>query len=89
MQALVERAYHLQLLSPGQRTNMYKMFSAKGWRTTEPGSDDIAPEDARLAAAIGQELVRRGLSADEVARIAGFAESKRNTLFRAGGLRAV
>ncbi|MDQ2710353.1 MAG: ImmA/IrrE family metallo-endopeptidase, partial [Actinomycetota bacterium] len=44
MQALVERAYHLQLLSPSQRTNMYKSFSAKGWRTREPGSEDIAPE---------------------------------------------
>lgn len=33
MQALVERAYHLDLLSPTQRTSMYKMFSARGWRT--------------------------------------------------------
>lgn len=89
MQALVEWAYHLQVLSPTQRTNMYKMFSAKGWRGREPGSEDIAPEETRLAAAIGQELTKRGLTADEVAHIAGFAEPKRNTLFRAGGLRAV
>lgn len=89
MQALVERAYHLQLLSPTQRTNMYKVFSAKGWRTREPGSDDIAPERPGLAAAIGQELTGRGLSAREVASIAGFAESDRNTLFRPSGLRAI
>jgi len=43
MQALVERAYHLDLLSPTQRTSMYKMFSFKGWRIREPASEDIAP----------------------------------------------
>lgn len=89
MQALVERAYHLELLSPTQRTSMYKMFSARGWRSHEPASDDIAPERPALAESIGRELSARGLSADEVATIAGFAESDRNTLFRAGGLRAV
>ena len=62
MQALVERAYHLDLFSPTQRTSMYKMFSAKGWRSREPGSDDIAPEQPALAEAIAQELSTRGLS---------------------------
>ncbi|MFC4949257.1 ImmA/IrrE family metallo-endopeptidase [Pseudonocardia sp. GCM10023141] len=89
MQALVERAYHLGLLSPIQRTSLYKMFSAKGWRSQEPGSDDIAAERPALAESIGHELGARGLSAAEVAAIAGFAEPKDNTLFRTGGLRAV
>lgn len=89
MQALVERAYHLDLLSPIQRTSMYKLFSARGWRTHEPGGDDIAPERTALADSIGQELSARGLSAHEVAAIAGFSEPDRNTLFRAGGLRAI
>lgn len=89
MQALVERAYHLDLLSPTQRTSMYKMFSARGWRSREPGSDDIAPEQPALAEAIAQELSRRGLSPPEVASIAGFSEPDRNTLFRSRGLHAI
>ncbi len=89
MQALVERAYHLDLLSPTQRTSMYKMFSAKGWRTHEPGSGDIAPERPALAESIGRSLSARGLTPQDIASIAGFSEPSRNTLFRTGGLRAV
>lgn len=89
MQALVERAYHLKLLNPTQRTSRYKMFSAKGWRTHEPGSEDITPERPALAESIGQELSARGLSAPEVASIAGFSEPHRNTLFRTSGLHAI
>jgi Zn-dependent peptidase ImmA (M78 family) len=77
------------VLSPTQRTSMYKMFSAKGWRSREPGSDDIAPEQPALAEAIAQELSRRGLSPTEVAGIAGFSEPDRNTLFRSRGLHAI
>lgn len=89
MQALVERAYQLDLLSPTQRGSMYKMFSAKGWRTREPASEDIAPERPGLAPSIGQSLSARGLSPEEVASIAGFSEPSRNNLFRHAGLRAV
>jgi len=89
MQALVERAYHLDLLSPTQRTSMYKMFSVKGWRIREPASEDIAPERPALASSIGRDLSRRGLSAQEVASIAGFSEPSSNKLFRHSGLQAV
>lgn len=89
MQAIVERAYHLDLLSPAQRTSMYKMLSARGWRTGEPGSGDLAPERPALAESIGQALSARGLSPRDVATIAGYAEPGCNTLFRTGGLRAV
>lgn len=41
LQALVERAFHLDLLTVTQRTSMYKMISARGWRTKEPRSWDI------------------------------------------------
>lgn len=68
MQALVERAYHLDLLSPTQRTSMYKMFSAKGWRSREPGSDDIATEQPALAEAIAQELSTRVRGRGELSR---------------------
>ncbi|MGH3754003.1 MAG: helix-turn-helix domain-containing protein [Pseudonocardiaceae bacterium] len=89
MQAIVERAYHLDLLSPTQRTSMYKMLSAKGWRSHEPGSGDIAPERPALAESIGRSLSARGLTPQDIASIAGFSEPSGNTLFRTGGLRAV
>ena len=89
MQALVERAYHLDLLSPSQRTSMYKMSSVKGWRIREPASEDIAPERPALASSIGRDLSRRGPSAQEVASIAGFSEPSSNKLFRHSGLQAV
>ena len=87
MQALVERAFHLELISPTQRTSMYKMFSARGWRKVEPGSEDLPPEQTSLASAIGRSLSERGLSPDEVARIAGFATAAENKIFRPAGLR--
>lgn len=91
MQALVERAYHLQLLTAGQRTSMYKMFSARGWRTVEPLSDELAPERPELVYMIGRDLVASGLRPAEVASMAGFSGPERNTLFRCAspGLRAV
>jgi Zn-dependent peptidase ImmA (M78 family)/transcriptional regulator with XRE-family HTH domain len=89
MQALVERAYHLGMLSPTQRTSTYKLLSAKGWRTREPGSDEIAPEKPALVHAIGQSLSGRGLSPQEVASIAGFSGPNHNSLFYPTGLRAV
>ncbi len=90
MQALVEKAFHLGLLTSNQRTNMYKTFSAKGWRTHEPRSEDIAVEKPALPEAIGSTMLRRGLTAIDIAAIAGFATPQQNTLlFRPGGLHAV
>lgn len=89
MQALVERAFHLGLLSPVERTRMYKLFSARGWRTSEPASEDLAAEHPRLSTSIAESLLARGLDADEVATIAGFATASDNALFKGRGLRAV
>ncbi|MGH3873973.1 MAG: ImmA/IrrE family metallo-endopeptidase [Pseudonocardiaceae bacterium] len=89
IQALVEHAYQLDLLSSTQRSGMYKTLSARGWRTCEPASEDIAPERPVLAQSIGQSLSARGLSPDEVAGMAGFSEPSRNSLFRPSGLRVV
>jgi len=89
MQALVERAFHLGLLSAAQRTSMYKMLSARGWRRHEPRSGDIPVEQPTLPAVIAERLAARGLSPDEVATIAGFAGASHNQLFRVPGLRAV
>lgn len=74
MQALCERAYSLNLLSSDGRARFYKALSARGWRTSEPDSDQLAPEEPELVAAIGNNLRARGLSEREIAELAGFAE---------------
>ncbi len=89
MQAIVERAYRAGYLSTVERTRLYKVLSARGWRTKEPGSDEIPAELPQLPAAIGRSLCSSGLSPDEIATIAGFASSRDNTIFAAPGLRAV
>lgn len=73
MQALIERAWTLKLLSASDRTRLYKQFGARGWRTREPVSDELPSEVPRLAQEIGEALAARGLSAGEMARIAGFS----------------
>lgn len=74
MQALIERAWHLGQLTPAARTRLYKQFSARGWRKVEPLSESIPPEVPRLATSIGSSLVEQGLSAAEIALLAGYAE---------------
>jgi len=82
MQALIEKAHSLGLLSASARTNLYKTISARGWRTREPLSDVLAPETGKLPSDIAEAMLARGLSPDECARIAGFASDSDNTLFR-------
>lgn len=89
MQALVERAFELGTLTVSQRTSLYKKFSARGMRTHEPASDELAPEVPRLARHIADSLKSRGLTDDEIADIAGYASAEVNVLFppaqRSGG----
>ena len=73
MQALIERAHQLDIIGSQERTNFYKRFSALGWRTREPLSDELAPERTRLAAEIGQALLSRGHTPSEAAEICGFS----------------
>jgi Zn-dependent peptidase ImmA (M78 family)/DNA-binding XRE family transcriptional regulator len=82
MAALIERSYHLDLLKPEQRTRMYKTFSAKGWRKSEPGSDSLLPEVPMLTTQINQALVGRGLTQGEVAEMSGFASPDQNRLYQ-------
>lgn len=77
MQALIERAYSLKVMTPSQRTSLYKRFSSMGWRTREPISDELPQEHPRLARHIGSVLLDKGLTAAEIARIAGFAEMEK------------
>ncbi len=73
MQALIERAYQLGVLSRSDRTRLYKRLSARGWRKSEPLSDVLPPETPALTAEIGEMLRSKGLTDDEIGRIAGYA----------------
>jgi Zn-dependent peptidase ImmA (M78 family) len=85
MQALIERAYSLKVMTATQRTSLYKRFSSMGWRTREPISDELPREHARLARHIGSVLVQKGLTAGEIARIAGYAETEKVHPFQPAG----
>ena len=82
MAALVERAYRSGLMRSEERTRIYKVFSARGWRKSEPGSDRLPPEKPALTESIHSALAERGLAEDEIAKIAGFARPEDNRLYQ-------
>lgn len=71
MQALIERAWLGKLITATQRVNFYKSLSARGWRTAEPVSDEIAPETPVLAQNIANALLDSGLTLSEIADMIG------------------
>ncbi|GAT67832.1 XRE family transcriptional regulator [Planomonospora sphaerica] len=81
MQAIVERSYSAGLIGANERSNMYKAFSARGWRIKEPLSDELTPEHPALNFNIGDALLRKGLGPNDVAQLAGFATPEDNILF--------
>ncbi len=91
MQALIERAYSLKVMTATQRTSLYKRFSAMGWRTREPISEELSDERARLASQIGTVLLEKGLTKREITHLAGYAETETMHPFQPDGprLRAV
>ena len=91
MQALIEQAHRLGTVGSRERTNLYKAFSARGWRVQEPLSDELPPEDPSLLAEICRTLLERGMTRDEIATLAGIDVSTSSNPFlpRAVPLRAV
>ena len=82
MQALIERAHRLEIISSRERTNYYKRFSSLGWRTREPLSDELAPERPRLASEIGEALLARGHTPTEAAAICGYTTDNPDNPFK-------
>jgi Zn-dependent peptidase ImmA (M78 family)/DNA-binding XRE family transcriptional regulator len=74
MQALIERASQLEVLSTSERTRLYKLFSARGWRMNEPLSNEIPREEPQLLRTIGTNLSAAGLSGSEIAQLAGYRD---------------
>jgi hypothetical protein len=81
MQALIERAHDLSVLSGAKRISLYKAISARGWRIREPVSDELPPDEPSLPARIGEALAARGLTPNEIAHLAGFTADNNNVLF--------
>lgn len=71
MQALIERAHHLGTLAPTRRTSLYKALSKRGWRTKEPLSDELAPEQPTLVGRLVNALSDAGLTPIEIHQIVG------------------
>lgn len=82
MQALIERAHDLGVITAVQRMNLYKTISAKGWRIHEPAGDELPQEKAQLPQRIGDALQERGLNLKQIADIAGFAGNVTDHPFR-------
>jgi len=81
MQALIERAKDLRLLTATHRANLYKYLSARGWVTREPVSDDLPEESASLPRNIGDALSARGLTIGEIADLVGIADPEGDYAF--------
>lgn len=73
MQAIIERAWFGGVITDQQRTNFYKSLSARGWRVSEPLSEELPSEKPLLAHDIGEALISEGLTRTEVAHIVGLA----------------
>ena len=75
MQALIERAHHLGTLAPAKRTSLHKALSKRGWRTKEPLSDELPPEQPSLVVRLIDALSDAGTTQSETRSIAGIAET--------------
>ncbi|MEP9394014.1 XRE family transcriptional regulator [Gordonia sp. VNK1] len=78
--ALIQRAHTLGTITNVERTRLFKMLSAKGFRITEPGSDRIPPETPRLQRHLRSTLEAKGLTAAEIAHITGYHSDADNRL---------
>jgi Zn-dependent peptidase ImmA (M78 family) len=85
IQALVERAHQLKVITAGQRASKYKQLSRMGWRIREPISDELAVEQPHLTASITQALIDKGFSLQEIAKLAGFSDTDNNSMFKPVG----
>lgn len=91
MQAIFERAYRMGKATADERQKFYRQLNSRGWKTREPGSDLIPPENPELAFSVGQRLHQSGLTQREIQVLIGTRDghpSPFNTP-RRGTLRAV
>ena len=82
MQAILERAHRLGTVGARERAAFYKLLNARGWKVREPASDELPVERPELAQEIGSRMRERGLSDEEIARMAGFIVGAEGNPFR-------
>jgi Zn-dependent peptidase ImmA (M78 family) len=88
IQALVERARSLRLLSERQRTYLYKQISLRGWRRNEPAP--IQREEPRLLAEVLEAFENDlGYSLEEIASAAQMSVSDIYEFHPRPGLRVI
>ncbi len=88
--ALIQRAHTLRTITATDRTRLFKMLSARGFRTTEPGSDRLPAEEPRLPQHLRAALAAKGLTPSEIAHLTGYRSDSDNRLLpSASHLRAV
>jgi Zn-dependent peptidase ImmA (M78 family)/transcriptional regulator with XRE-family HTH domain len=61
IQAMIERLYHLGLLSEERRTRLWRALSARGWRKREPLDDVLPVEQPRLMSRAFDLLLTNGI----------------------------
>ncbi len=71
MQAIFERAYRMGKVTSDERQRFYRQMNSKGWKTREPGSELIPPEEPELAASVGRRLDQSGLTRSEIQFLVG------------------
>ncbi|MFN3650109.1 MAG: helix-turn-helix domain-containing protein [Armatimonadota bacterium] len=67
VQALVRRAFDLEIISEWQYKSACIEISRRGWRTKEPEDDAFSAEESRLHEQIFSRLSDRGMSPREIA----------------------
>ena len=81
MRMLIDRAHQMRAISAGQRRTLRRTLTRRGWNTNEPFSDEIAAEVPYLAVRLAQTLLDTGLTAAEVASIAGASTNNGGLFF--------
>lgn len=76
MQAIFERAFRSGKVSADERQNFYRHMNSRGWKTREPGGENIPPEVPSLAQSIGRRLLDGGLTEREINSLSGIQEGR-------------
>lgn len=80
MQAIFERAYRMGKVTAEDRQRFYRQMNSRGWKTREPGSENLPPEKPALAESVGRQLDQSGLTRTEIRNLAG-ARGENSTPF--------
>jgi Zn-dependent peptidase ImmA (M78 family)/DNA-binding XRE family transcriptional regulator len=68
VQAIIRRAYDLGIINAVQYRNANIYISRNGWKTKEPGEENISVENSEIVPAGFEVLEEQGVSPDTVAR---------------------